>query len=79
MQTAVADIVARRHRMTEREAAVGRYTPFVTCIVGSSAIAVALDCNPVGTALSYSVFVLADIARFADTQSSRIPDDVLQT
>lgn len=78
MQTAVADIVAQLHRMTEVEAAVGRYTPFVTCIAGSFAIAVDLGCSPVEIAASYSGFVLADTARFADTQSPQARENVLR-
>lgn len=76
MQIAVAGIVAQRHRMTELEAAVGRYTPFVTCIAGNSVIAVALDRSPVDTAVSYSAIALVGIVHFADTQNPQTPDDV---
>lgn len=65
--------------MAELEAVVGRYTPFVTCIAGNFVIAVALGCIPLGTAVSYSAFVVADTVRFADTQTPQTPDDVLRT
>ena len=76
LQIAVADTVARDHRVIEVEAAVGRYTSSVTCIVENSAIAVDLDYSLVGTVASYFAFVLMDTARLLDTQSFRAPEDV---
>lgn len=67
----MADIVAWHHRVTADETAVGRYTPSVTCIAESSAIAVDPGGSPSDTVLG-----LVDIDDLAGIRNFPCPDHV---